>query len=39
MKKYAIYNGILEGNSIEIKLAEYASDLPDKDFDIDIFNK
>lgn len=31
---YLYKDAILEGDSIEIKLAEYASDLPDKDFDV-----
>lgn len=31
---YLYKEAILEGDSIEIKLAEYGSDLPNKDFDI-----
>ena len=31
---YLYKDAVLEGDSIEIELAEYGSDLPDKDFDI-----
>lgn len=31
---YLYKDAILEGDSIEIELAEYASDLPDKDFNV-----